>query len=368
MKRIPLIKPYITEEVKQKVSEVLDSGYLTEGPITRQFEESLREYIGCEYAIAVCNCSVGLELALRAIGIGRGDEVIVPDYTYPVTASVVNIVGATPVIVDVDAATMLIDYGAIEKAVTSRTKAVIPVSIFGNPLDYSILREIQKKYGLFLIEDAACSIGARYDGTPVGNLADISVFSFHPRKFITTGEGGLVTTNDPVLAEWMKSYKHFGVSSSPSRRETAFTQLGTNYKLSNVQSAIGLVQMRHVDALLKQRRRLSERYRHLLEGRDGITFPMTTPKGDHSWQSCCIFATGRDSIIDKLREKNIESQIGTYALHLQKAFSSSSNCRIEGEMTGSRYVFEHCLTLPLYHDMSDQDQEHVVSEILNCIQ
>ena len=250
MKKIPLIKPYITKEVKEKVLEVLDSGYLTEGPVTRQLEDSVREYIGCGYALAACNCSVGLEMALRALGIGPGDEVIVPDYTYPVTAAVVNIVGATVVLVDVDPETMLIDYDAIESAVTTRTKAVMPVSIFGNPLDYDRLWEIKQKHNLYLLEDAACSIGARYEGKFVGNLADISVFSFHPRKFITTGEGGMVTTNNPQWAEWMESYKHFGMMPAGSRRETNFEQIGTNYKLSDVQAAIGWVQMQNIDRLL----------------------------------------------------------------------------------------------------------------------
>ena len=367
MKKIPLIKPYITEEVKGKVLEVLDSGYLTEGPVTKQFEDSIREYVGCKYALAVCNCSVGLEMALRAVGICPGDEVIVPDYTYPITASVVNIVGATIVLVDVDPETMLIDYKAIEKAVTPRTKAIIPVSIFGNPLDYDRLRDLKQKLNLYLIEDAACSIGARYDGKFVGNLADISVFSFHPRKFITTGEGGMVTTNNPKWAEWMESYKHFGMTPSASRRETNFEQIGTNYKLSNVQAAIGWAQMQNIDRLLRRRSQLADRYQELLANCSGISFPKITTKGVHSWQSCCIFVPDRDQIIEKLKDKNIETQIGTYSLHMHKAFSDNSKCTIYGEMPGSRYAFDHCLTLPLYHDMKDEEQQYVVAELLKCM-
>ena len=363
MKKIPLIKPYITKEVKEKVLEVLDSGYLTEGPVTRQLEDSVREYIGCGYALAACNCSVGLEMALRALGIGPGDEVIVPDYTYPVTAAVVNIVGATVVLVDVDPETMLIDYDAIESAVTTRTKAVMPVSIFGNPLDYDRLWEIKQKHNLYLLEDAACSIGARYEGKFVGNLADISVFSFHPRKFITTGEGGMVTTNNPQWAEWMESYKHFGMMPAGSRRETNFEQIGTNYKLSDVQAAIGWVQMQNIDRLLQIRSQLANRYQELLADLSGISFPKITTKGVHSWQSSCIFVAGRDQIIEKLEDMNIETQIGTYSLHMHKAFSDNSKCIIYGEMPGSRYAFDHCLTLPLYHDMTDKDQKRVVSEL-----
>jgi len=150
--KIPLIKPYITQELKDKVCEVLESGYLTEGPVTEEFENAIRKYIGCKHAIAVTSCTTGLEIALRAINIGPGDEVIVPDYTYPATADVVSIVGATAVIVDVSPQTMLIDYDALEAAITPKTKAVIPVSIFGNPLDWDRLNNIKVKYGIYIIK------------------------------------------------------------------------------------------------------------------------------------------------------------------------------------------------------------------------
>jgi dTDP-4-amino-4,6-dideoxygalactose transaminase len=343
MERIPLIKPYITGEVKDKVCEVLTSGYLTEGPVTRQFEDSIKAYSGCRYALAVCNCSVGLEMALRALGIGPGDEVIVPDYTYPATASVVEIVGAKIVIVDVDPESMLIDYNAVEKAISERTKAIIPVSIFGNPLDYQRLWKIKEQANLYLIEDAACSMGAQYAGKFVGNLADISVFSFHPRKFITTGEGGMVTTNNPRWTKWMDAYKHFGMRNHDSRLGTQFERIGTNYKLSNIQAAIGLVQMQHINKLLDRRTQLALTYYELLAN------------------------PNRNQIIRKLKEKKIETQIGTYALHMHKAFSDNSNCRVIGDMSGSRYAFEHCLTLPLYHDMKYEEQEFVVEQLLSII-
>ena len=250
--KIPLIKPYIDENIKKKVLEVLDSGYLTEGPVTKEFENSVRNYTGSKYAIAVTSCTTGLELALRVLNIREGDEVIVPDYTYPATATVVSIVGAKAVIVDVNPKSMLIDYDEIEKAITKKTKAIIPVSIFGNPLNYERLNEIKNKYNLYIIEDAACSIGAEYNGKKVGSLADISVFSFHPRKFITTGEGGMITTNNEDWADWMNSYKHFGMGKATERQEVEFEIIGTNYKLSNILSAIGLEQMKIINNLLEQ--------------------------------------------------------------------------------------------------------------------
>ena len=367
MKKIPLIKPYITEEVKAKVCEVLDSGYLTEGSVTKEFEDTFKDYVASKYALAVCNCTVGLEMALRVLDIGSGDEVIVPDYTYPATADVVQIVGAKTVIVDVDRETMLIDYDAIEQAIGAHTKAIFPVSLFGNPLDYSRLNRIKQKYGIFIIEDAACSIGAEFGGKRVGSLADISVFSLHPRKFITTGEGGMVTTNNPQWAEWMLSYKQFGMGVHNSRLTTSFERIGTNFKLSNIQAAVGLVQLRYIVELLTKRRELSERYYLLLENSPIISFPRTTDKSIHSIQSCCVFIENRDQILEKLKKRNIETQIGTYSLHMHKAFSENSKCQIIGAMSGSRYAFEHCLSLPLYHDMTQADLEYISQQLLEVI-
>jgi dTDP-4-amino-4,6-dideoxygalactose transaminase len=367
MNRIPLIKPYITQEVKDKVCDVLESGYLTEGEVTREFEQNFKSYIGSNFALAVTSCTTGLEVALRALGVGPGDEVIVPDYTYPATASAVAIVGATIVILDVNSTTMVIDYDQLDAAITEKTKAIIPVSIFGNPPDYERLLEIKDKYEIFIIEDAACALGAKYKEKMIGNLADISVFSLHPRKFITTGEGGMVTTSDPQWAKWMESYKHFGMSASESRFETQFVRIGTNYKLSNIQAAVGLVQMKHIDSLLSQRSRLAKQYCDLLADIPAIKIPDVTPGGEHSWQSFCVFIENRNHVIATLKEKNIETQIGTYALHMQKAFKDCSGCIIKGDMAGSRYAFDHCLTLPLYHDMTEAEQRYVVSELLKCL-
>lgn len=364
---IPLIKPYITDEVKSEVIKVLDSGYLTEGPVTKEFEHAFRDYIGCSHTIAVCNCTVGLEMALRVLGIGPGDEVIVPDYTYLATASVVNIVGATAVLVDVDPTSMLIGYAALEAAITDKTKAVIPVSLFGNPLDWQRLGSIKSKYGLYIVEDAACSIGAEYKGTKVGNLADISVFSLHPRKFITTGEGGLVSTNNTAWADWMLSYKHFGMGVHDSRLSTSFDRIGTNYKLSNIQAAVGLVQMRHIDKLLSKRISTARRYYDLLKDVPGVTIPREHPKTKHSFQSCCIFVPDREKVMEGLTKQGIASQIGTYSLHMHKAFNQNKNCDIKGTMPSSKYAFEHCLTLPMYFEMTDQEQDFVVATLIKVL-
>lgn len=360
MYNIPLIKPYITEELKQSVCDVLDSGYLTEGPVTREFEEAIRDYVGCKHAIAFTSCTTGLEVALRSLGVGPGDEVIVPDYTYPATASVVNIVGAKGVIVDVDPSSMNIDYDALAANITPRTKAVIPVSLFGNPLDYSRLNALKQEHGFYIVEDAACSLGSSYGSLMTGALADISVFSFHPRKFITTGEGGGVTTNNPEWAEWMISYKHFGMGQSESRLFTGFNRVGTNYKLSNVQAAIGLSQMGVIEALLEKRRILAGKYVQLLKEVPGVELPRTVQDGMHSYQSFPVFVNDRDRVMAEMREQGVEVQIGTYSLHMHTAFQEAGAFRIAGSMEGSSYAFNHCLVLPLFHDMTDGEMETVV--------
>ncbi|MEW5722775.1 MAG: DegT/DnrJ/EryC1/StrS aminotransferase family protein [Thermodesulfobacteriota bacterium] len=364
MRKIPLIRPYITQEVKTRVLAVLDSGYLTEGPVTRELEAAFEKFTGGPHALAVTSCTTGLETALRCLGLGPGDEVIVPDYTYPATADAVAIVGATPVLVDVFPRTMLVDYAALETALTDRTRAIIPVSLFGNPLDYDQLNRLKQKAGLYIVEDAACALGAEYQGRKAGALADISVFSLHPRKFITTGEGGMITTDRADWAEWMNSYKHFGLTKAGSREGAVFGRLGTNYKLSGVLAAIGLAQMERLGELLERRRALARNYVRLLSGQPGVTLPETTAGGVHSYQSFCVFVEDRDRVKRVLRDRGIEVQIGTYALHLQPVFQDRAVCRLAGDLPGSRFAFEHCLTLPLYHDLTAQDQEYVVDSLL----
>lgn len=368
MANIPLIKPFMTQEIKDKVLEVLDSGYLTEGPVTKEFELKFKEYLGCNYALAVTSATTGLEVALRVLNIGAGDEVIVPDYTYPATAAVMPIVGATAVIVDVNKDSMLIDYDAIERAITPKTKAIMPVSGFGNPLDYDRLNEIKKKYNLYIIEDSACAIGAEFNGVKVGNQADISVFSLHPRKFITTGEGGVITTNNEAWYNWMNSYKHFGMDMSGSSREgIQFEMIGTNYKLSNIQAAVGLGQLKHVHVLLAKRIELANNYIKLLTGVTGVTIPATLKNGQHSYQSFCVFVEDRNRIMQEMKAKGIEVQIGTYSLHMHNAFKNNPLIQLKGDMGNSKWCFDHTLTLPLFNDLTFEQQEYIVAELKSII-
>lgn len=361
--KIPLIRPVITDDVKARVNAVLDSGFLTEGPVTRAFEASVAAYLGGGHVHAATSATTGLELALRALGVGPGDEVVVPDFTYPATADVVMMLGATAVLVDVEADTMVMDMAALEAALTPRTKVVMPVSAFGNPVDYDRLNALKAKHGFYIVEDAAPALGARYRGTPVGRLADISVFSLHPRKFITTGEGGLVVTDNGDWADWMNSYKHFGMACEGGSLRPVFQRIGTNFKLSDILSAIGLAQMERIDELLARRIELSRRYADKLGGVAGVTLPRTTEGGEHSYQSFCVFIEERDRILARLRGMGIEVQFGTFALHREPAFQPAENLRIAGSLSGSQHAFHHCLALPLYHGMTDAEQDAVVTEL-----
>ena len=368
--KIPLIKPYLPKGTVEAVTAVLESGYLTEGPITSEFESKAAEYLNCKHTIAVTSCTTGLELALRALGIGAGDEVIVPDYTYPATASAVAIVGATPVIVDIDRNTMNICYDAVESAITENTKVIMPVSLFGNPLDYNRLNKIKLRCNLLIIEDAACSFGAEYNGEKIGNQADITVFSCHPRKFLTTGEGGIVATNNSDWAEWMNSYKHFGMNMSPAvRGDVSFEIIGTNYKLSNILAAVGLEQLKIVDELLTRRQELAGNYLKLLDEVNaelfGVKLPTIVKGSVHSYQTFCVFVDNRDEIMKAMRKKGIEAQIGTYSLHMHKAFEVYLDT--QAKYTNSSYAFEHCLALPLYHEMTMEEQVYVIETLVGLL-
>lgn len=366
--RVPLMRPYLTEGIRARVLEVLESGYWTEGPVTRELEAAFREYLGCPHALAMTSCTTGLDAALRCLEIGPGDEVLVPDFTYPATASAVLLLGASVVLVDVDPETMLVDYDALEDAVGPRTKAMIPVSIFGNPLDQERLGKLARDRSLGWIEDAACALGAAFQGERVGSQADISVFSMHPRKFITTGEGGMVTLRDPERAAWIDSFKHFGMAAATDRAGTCFEIAGTNYKLSNLLAAVGLEQMQEIDGLLERRRALAASYDRLLEGVDGVRIPRTTPEGTHSYQSYCVLVPERDRVLAEMRAAGIEAQIGTYALHQHPAFREGERVRHHGELSGSLQSFQDCLTLPLFDGLAEEQQEDVVETLRQTLQ
>ena len=352
---IQLAVPDIGEEEIEGIRDVFSTNFLTEGATTKEFESIVAEYVGVKHAIAVTSCTTGLHAVLECLDI-KGQEVIVPDYTYPATAEAVVLAGGKPVLVDVDIESMNMNSEILEGAYNENMSVFSPVSWAGVPLESEIY-SLAKKLGLRVLEDAACSLGAKIGSDYVGKIADFSCFSFHPRKVITTGEGGMITTDDDDIAEKCYSFKHFGA------KGTSFEMIGTNYKLSNILSAIGLVQMKKIEQIIAQRIEKAKIYQELLSKIDGIKPAYVGNGTRQTFQSYTCYVEKekyRDKIRERLANENIQSQIGTYALHLEPAYK---DCKKIGNLENSEKLFNNALTLPLHKDLSQEDQE-VVCKII----
>ncbi len=361
---ISLIEPVVGEEELSNVREVLESGYMTQGPFAEEFEERFADAVDAEHGVTATSCTTGLELGLEAAGVGEGDEVLIPDFTHPATGNAVVRVGAEPVLVDVDRRTYNIDYDAMEEAVTDDTAAVMPVSWGGQPLDHDRVNEVADRHDLVVVEDAACAAGASFDGEPVGSQFDVSVFSFHPRKVLAVGEAGMVTTDDDELERTVRELKNFGADLSGSEVEFVRAD-ATNYRLSDVLAAIGVEQVRKMDDIVERRREIAARYDDLLEDVEAVTAPYEPPEAVHNYQSYCVYVEAgdddrRDDIIEEMAEESIETQIGTYALHRTEAFGDAER---RGGLDGSYDLYRNLLTLPVAHGMTEEDQDRVVRNL-----
>ena len=344
-----LTEPVVDDREVEAVRKILESGWLTEGEATRQFERKVAEYVGAEYAIATCNCTVALELCLKAYDI-QG-EVVVPDFTHPATANAVVNAGATPVLVDVNLDTYNINFNEIP-----RSNAMIPVSWAGNPLgfySYYVEDDFQ------IVEDAACSLGAEFATYKTGSLAP-SCFSFHPRKIISCGQGGMVTTNNEELATKIRALKNFGYNDGFKHKH------GTNYKFNDVSSAIGLAQMEKINSIIEKRIKMAKTYDDLLANVPKVKPPQKHPLAKHTYQTYAVYLeTGnRDQIIAKLAEKDIETQIGTYALHLLPAFKDAKRI---GSLSNAEKLHYNLLALPMSYKLTEEDQKCVVTELKSYV-
>lgn len=360
-RKLRLIEPVVGEEELRAVRKVLESGWLTEGSMTKEFENRVAQFTGAKYAIAATSCTTALEIALRALNIAPGDEVMVPDFTHPATADVVSWVGADPVLVDVDISSYNVDMNEVERGITKKTKCLIAVSWGGNPLNFRLLDKLKQEHDLYIVEDAACSLGSEFAGKKTGTMADITCFSFHPRKIITTGEGGMMTTNDEELAERIKLLKKFGMKSTEKKDE--FVGIGNNYKLCDILGAIGVEQMRKIGKIINRRIELAANYSKLLENESLIRPPKRDKRAKHVFQTYAVYIRTegiRDKIIRDLKKENVETQIGTYSLHLQKAFR---NAKKIGNLRTAEKLYRNLLTLPMCHTMTFEDQERVVKRI-----
>jgi perosamine synthetase len=363
---IPLIKPFLDEAEIQEIAKVLSSGFLTQGPKTAEFEKKVADYIGCKYAFAMSSCTTALHLALVALDIKSSDEVLVADFTFPATANVVVQQGARPVLVDIDLDTFTMSPEDLQRKISPRTKAIIPVDAFGCAADYDPILEIAENYGLPIIEDAATAIGTKYFDRFCGNLSTMGCFSFHPRKVITTGEGGMITTNDPVLAKKIKLLRsHGGVKTGAWFQYEA---AGFNYRLSDILSAVGVAQMAKLPMLIERKRQLTSLLSDRLSTIQGVCLPVEPKWGGHIYQSYVILVDpqlDRNKIVTEMRERGIETTIGTYALHDQPFYQRQFGYQ-SGQLPNSHAAFTRSITLPLYPQMSESDLD-LVADTLKAV-
>lgn len=366
-RKIQLAKPMVGQEELDEIKKVFDTGYLTEGPATFQFEQQFANYVGARHAHAMPNCSIALEAALRAYDIGPGDEVITSDFTYPISAEVAWFTGAEPVLVDIDLDSYNMNMQQASEMMNDDVKAVIPVSEFGNPLDLAPLRELQEDYDFKIIEDAACSTGASINGKKTGSTADTTAFSFHPRKILTTGEGGMLTMNDDILSMEVDALKNFGFrrSTRGSIRPGVFATMGTNYKMPNVLGAMGLAQMQKLDKMILDRVDRAAAYSLLLrEHEDMFRTPVVKQGYKHVFQSYIIYFNKpgiRDSVMLEMKKRGIETQLGTFCLHLEPAFK---NVKRSSSLKNSELAYLNTLALPLHSMLTQNDIEYVVQNLI----
>lgn len=348
---IRLARPDVGEEELRAVAEVLASGQLTMGPKVAELEAALAAAVGTAHAVAVSSGTAALHLAVLALGIGPGDEVIVPAYTFPATANAVELAGARAVLVDVDPATFLVEPARVAEAVTPRTRAVLAVHLFGRPVDWEALRAAVPPQ-VILLEDAAGALGARHRGRPCGSLGAAACLSFHPRKIVTTGEGGAVTTDDGALADAIRRLRHHGIGATGP---VDIATPGFNYRLPDVLCAVGIPQVERLRELLAARERVAgwygERLEHLLR-------TPTADDGDrHGWQAYVVQLDRRDDALTGLRARGIEAQIGTYAINQLSAY------RGRGTYPGADACFARALALPLAGTMSEGDVDRVTAAL-----
>ena len=367
---IRLAVPTIEEDDIQAVVEVLRSGFLVQGPNVKAFEKEYAAYVGTEHCVAVTNCTCALYLGLLALDIGAGDKVAVCTYSWPATANAIRMVGADPVFVEIESETFSMAPAALEAMLAAQPaiKAVMPVHTFGGAADIEAICAISAKAGVPVIEDAACALGTEQKGKRAGSVGVMGCFSLHPRKAITTGEGGMVTTNDANLARRIKMLRNHG--QEPDAAKPDFVTFGHNLRLTDFQGAMGLSQMKKLERIIAARLAVARNYDRLLEG-TGIRSPRSLAASRHVYQSYVVLLppelrTKRDEVIQAMKRREVETTLGTYHMPLIKYYRSWGNFNI-GDFPVTDDVAARALSLPIYEKLSEADQSRVVQLLLESV-
>ncbi len=352
---IRLTVPFIDDEEIEAVIKVLKSGHLVQGEEVKKFEKTVSDYLGVKYAVAVSSGTAALHVALAACGVSAGDEIIIPAFTYPATANVVELLGAKPVFVDIDSHSYNINPRLIEAKITKRTKAIMPVHLFGQAAAMDAVLSLARKYKLLVIEDAACALGARYKKRLCATMGDIGCISFHPRKNITTAEGGMIVTNNSTLAQKAKMLCNHGIK--VHRQKTDFIFPGFNYRMTEMQAAIGIVQMKKLNHAISKRQNIARLYNNLFQGIDGLILPQEVQKGTHTFQTYVIkinqSGVKRDRLLYALRKKGIEASIATYAVPEAYFYKKKYHFK-KNDFSCAHEAYRLCLALPIYPTLSEK--------------
>jgi len=369
---IPITKPALGEEEARAPFESIKSGWVTQGPRVAEFEKAVAAYVGAKHGVATTSCTTGLHLALASIGVGPGDEVIVPSFTFIASANAILYTGATAVFCEIDPRTYNADPADVERRITKRTKAIMPVDQIGLACDIGAMNDVAQRHGVKVIEDAAPAIGAGYRGRRVGSNAHQTVFSFHPRKVITTGEGGMITTDDDALAERARKLRAHAMSVSDLERHRSdrvileeYHELGFNYRMTDIQASIGLVQLRRLDELLRIRVAKAARYNAELAAVRGLAVPYTPPYATHTYQSYCVRLTPgspleRDELMTRLLARGIATRRGVMASHLEKVYRDRVGVV---SLPITEDAARTTMLIPLFASLTDDEQSYVIDAL-----